>query len=261
MPLVRPGDKPVASKDAAIQVLHGVPDAAVDLYVDGRAIATGFTAGTIAGPIDLPAGDYDVALFAAAAAGAPALASDRTDKALVAQSVAVGNEPTSLVAHLNETGAVTLSAFPEKLSLIGPGQSRVMLRHLMATGPVAVSVNGKTIGTVAPGNEIATEVEAGPALIEFVGADGQVLTTANVKVADGELAALSAIGSPKDKSAEVVIQRYSGLSTAPVNVPTGDSGLLGTDSDQFGVRLVYGLMIALALSGGFVAFRRQRSWS
>ena len=257
-PLVRSGGVPAS--DAAVQVLHGVPGAVVDVYVNGEALTTGFKTGDIAGPVKLGPGSYDVALFATQA-NAPTALSDRTDKPLIAQKVTVGADPATLVAHLDAQGNPTLSAFKEDLSEVAPGQSRIVFRNLMANGAVDASVNGKIVGPVAAGQEIATVVPAGLAKIEFVGDDGKVLTSANVTVGDGELASLSAIGAPASSTAQIVIQRYTGLSTAPAGVPTGDSGLLGLDNDQTGLRMVYGLMVILALSGGVVAFRRQRSWS
>ena len=257
-PLVPEGG--LKASQAAVQVLHGVPGAQVDVYVNGQALTTGFKTGEIAGPVKLTAGSYDVALFAADPK-APAAAADRTDKPLISQKVTVGAEPATLVAHLDDKGQPTLTAFKENLSAVAPGQSRVVLRNLMADGPVDASVNGTIVGTIAAGEEASAVVPAGTAKVEFVGDDGKVLTSANVTVGDGELASLSAIGAPASSTAQIVIERFTGLSTAPAGVPTGDSGLLGLDDDQTGLKLVYGLMVVLALSGGVVAFRRQRSWS
>ncbi len=248
------------ASQAAVQVLHGVPGAQVDVYVDGKALTTGFKTGEIAGPVKLTAGSYDVALFAADPK-APLASADRTDKPLLAQKVAVGAEPATLVAHLDDKGQPTLTPFKEDLSPVAPGQSRVVLRNLMADGPVDASVNGTIVGTIAAGEVASAVVPAGTAKVEFLGDDGKILTSANVTVGDGELASLSAIGAPASSTAQIVIERFTGLSTAPAGVPTGNSGLLGLDEDQTGLRLVFGLMVVLALSGGVVAFRRQRSWS
>ncbi|MDH5290845.1 MAG: DUF4397 domain-containing protein [Acidimicrobiia bacterium] len=250
----------MAASQAAVQVLHGVPGAEVDVYVNGKALTTGFKTGEIAGPVKLTAGSYDVALFTADAK-APESSSDRADKAIVEQKVTVGADPATLVAHLDDQGQPTLTAFKEDLSAVAPGQSRVVLRNLMADGPVDASVNGSIVGSIAVGQEVSAVVPAGTAKVEFVGDDGKVLTSANVTVGDGELASLSAIGAPASSTAQIVIERFTGLSTAPAGVPTGDSGLLGLDGDQTGLKLVYGLMVVLALSGGVVAFRRRRSWS
>lgn len=249
---------PIAMGDAGIQVLHGLPGVEADVYVNGEAIATGFTAGTIAGPIAMEAGDYEVVLYEATDL-APANAGDRTDEPLMTQMVPVGASAASVVAHLDESGQMAISPFLEQLSPVDPGQGRIMIRHLMATGEADAAVAGEPVGSLAPGEEAAVEVDAGSVLVEILGTDGAVLATATVPVDDGELVSLTAIGSPGDDSAELVIQRYTGLSTAPVAVQTGDSGLLGLGDDNTGQLVAYGLMAVLALSGGVVALRRQRS--
>lgn len=252
---------PIPSKDAAVQILHGVPKTPVDLYVNGKALATNFTTGSIAGPVKLAPGNYQVALYAAIP-NAPKDTSARTDAALLDKSVTVGTDPATVVAYLGQDGKPAVSAYTERFSTLPAGRSRVLVRHLMSFGPAEVFVNGKSIGTVKPGDETSADVAAGSALVELKGPDGQSVYKATVKVPAGELASFTAIGSPADKSAELMLQRFTGLQqAAPAAVPTGDSGLLGLGEDQTGLRLVYGVMTLLALSGGFVLFRRQRSLS
>ena len=50
---------------AKLSVLHGVPDLTVDVWVNGERTLDDFTPGTLAGPLDLPAGTYSVAITAA----------------------------------------------------------------------------------------------------------------------------------------------------------------------------------------------------
>src|SRR5690625_3275750 len=51
--------------NAALSVLHGVPDLVVDVYVDGERTLDDFEPGDLAGPLELPAGTYSVAITAA----------------------------------------------------------------------------------------------------------------------------------------------------------------------------------------------------
>jgi hypothetical protein len=258
--LAATADGPIATSDAAVQLLHGLPGTDVDAYLDGEAVAASFEAGTIAGPIELAPGSHDLQLFASADV-APLNAEDRTDQPLVAGTVAIGEDPISIVAHLDAGGGMAISTFPEDMAELEPGSGRLTIRNLMAGDEVDAAVDGGVIGSLAPGEEAVVEVAAGAVLVELLGADGVTIDTHTVNIDDGELASLSAIGAPSDGSAEVVIQRYTGLSTAPVAVPTGNSGLLGTSDGQAGLWIAYGLMVALVLSGGLVAFRRQRSLS
>lgn len=255
--LVPMADGPIEASEAGIQVLHGVPGAEVDVYVNGEAIATGFKAGTIAGPIAMEPGDYEVALYSATDLP-PADMAARSDEALLTQMVPVGGSAASVVAHLDADGSVTISPFLEQLSAVDPGQGRIMIRHLMATDSAQATVDGEVVGSLEPGEEAAVEIEAGTVDVAIIGADGTVLGAASVVVDDGELVALSAIGVPGDSS-KLVIQRYSGLSTAPAAVPTGNSGLLDVGSDEVGIRLSYGLMVVLALGGAVIAVRRKRA--
>ncbi len=246
----------MAAEDAKVQLLHGVPGIDTDVYVDGEAIAAEFGSGSVAGPIELDPGSHAIALFAASSS-VPASSDDRTDDSLATSTLQVGSKPASLVAHFDESGDISLSVFSEDLRPLDPGAGRVNLRHLMEAETVDSYVDGELVATLGPGEELAVEVGAGSILVEFKGEDGTVMTAATVVAADGELASLSAIGSPADETAEIVIQRYSGLSTAPAGVPTGNSGLLGGDEDTTGLRMVYGLMIVLMASGVVVMLRRR----
>ena len=255
--LVPMADGPIAASEAGIQVLHGVPGTEVDVYVNGEAIATGFESGTIAGPIAMEPGDYEVALYPATDLP-PANSADRSDEALFTQMVPVGGSAASVVAHLDEGGEIAISPFLEQLSAVDPGQGRIMIRHLMAAGDAEATVDGEVVGSLAPGEEAAVEVDAGSVDVEITGSNGDVLASATVAVDDGELVSLSAIGAP-GSSAELVVQRYSGLATAPAAVPTGDSGLLDGGSDDLGIQLSYGLMVFFVLGGAVLAVLRRRA--
>jgi hypothetical protein len=49
--------------NAALSVLHGIPDTPVDVYVNGELTLDDFQPGDLAGPLDLPAGDYEVEVW------------------------------------------------------------------------------------------------------------------------------------------------------------------------------------------------------
>ena len=48
-----------------VTVVHGIPGLTVDVYVNGALTLEDFQPGDVAGPLDLPAGDYDLAITAA----------------------------------------------------------------------------------------------------------------------------------------------------------------------------------------------------
>jgi len=83
---------------ASLSVLHGVPDLTVDVWVDGTRTLDDFTPGSLAGPLDLPAGAHSVAITAADAADASSPAIGPVDLTLDA-----GTSYTA-VAHLDAAG-------------------------------------------------------------------------------------------------------------------------------------------------------------
>ena len=64
-----------AEAPAKLSVLHGVPGLTVDVYVNNELTLDDFEPGDLAGPLELPAGTYTVAITAsdAADASAPAI--------------------------------------------------------------------------------------------------------------------------------------------------------------------------------------------
>ena len=53
-----------APGDAQLSVLHGIPGVTVDVYVDGAEAIPDFEFETLVGPLTLPAGTYDVGIYA-----------------------------------------------------------------------------------------------------------------------------------------------------------------------------------------------------
>ena len=65
-----------AQETGSVYVVHGIPDTPVDVYVDGKKAIDDFKPISEQGPVDLPAGNHEVKLFAADAAdgsGTPVL--------------------------------------------------------------------------------------------------------------------------------------------------------------------------------------------
>src|SRR3712207_4848342 len=94
-----------AASGAKLSVLHGVPDLTVDVYVDGKRTIDNFKPGTLAGPLSLDAGSYEVAITASDA-------EDDSDPAIgpVELELEDGGNYTA-VAHLNTNGNPTATLF------------------------------------------------------------------------------------------------------------------------------------------------------
>ncbi|MGI9595798.1 MAG: DUF4397 domain-containing protein, partial [Acidimicrobiales bacterium] len=251
-------DGPISAEDAGIQLLHGIPGVEVDVYLEGEALAPGFTLGTIAGPAKLDPGDYDVDIYAASES-APASAADRIDDPLIEETVTVGADPATLAAHLDGEGNPVISAFVENLETLEAGTGRVELRHLAAAPAVQATIDGEAAsGMLEPGKSSSIVLTAGEHTIETATADGTPVKAATITVADGELANISIIGAAEADTIDVVVQRYTGLGSAPQAVPTGDSNLLAAGEDPTGLYVLGALTSLMAAAGGFVMIRRNR---
>jgi Domain of unknown function (DUF4397) len=129
-----PGFVTVASAANKIYVVHGIPNVPVNVWVNGGEVLTGFTFGTIAGPLDLAAGDYNVEL-------------KTTDNTAViyAETLTVpagDGWNISIAAHFNALGAPDLTPFINANTGIGDGHARLGVRHAAYAPAVDVVVSG-----------------------------------------------------------------------------------------------------------------------
>jgi hypothetical protein len=247
-----------AADTSSVSIVHGIPGQPVDVYVNGAKTLSNFQPATIAGPLDLKAGSYDVALTKP---GEPVSAA-----ILSAQGLAVpAGKNLSLVAHLSASGKPTLTAFVNDTSAVGAGKARIVVRHTAAAPAVDVRANGQTIfsGLTNP-NEASAVVPAGTykADVVLAGTSTVVIGPASLDLAAGTSTIVYAIGSATDKSLAVVVQTIRGLGGAPSGVPAGTGGLAA----DHGLSAWWPLMLAagalLIIGGGArltVTRRRTRT--
>ena len=101
-----------AEDNAMLSVLHGVPDLVVDVYVNDELQIDDFQPGDLAGPLELPAGTYSVAITASDAADASSPAIGPVDLPLEA-----GGNYTA-VAHLDADGNPTATLFTNERAML-----------------------------------------------------------------------------------------------------------------------------------------------
>jgi hypothetical protein len=82
-----------AAGTSEVSILHGVPGLTVDVYANGNKVVSDFTPGTLAGPLTLPEGSYNLAVF-------PAGADSKATPAIKADGVAEPISPWSLILTL-----------------------------------------------------------------------------------------------------------------------------------------------------------------
>lgn len=204
--------------DAALSVLHGVPDLVVDVYVDGERTLDDFEPGDLAGPLELPAGTYSVAITAADA-------EDDSEPAIGPVDLRLeGGMNYTAVAHLDADGEPTATLFTNDITQTAAGEGRLTVRHTAAAPAVDILAGDEAVVTdLANPDEASLDLPAGtvPAAVAAAGTTDPVLGPADVTVTEGALTIVYAWGSLEDDSLELAVQTVEGLHSAPAGVPTG----------------------------------------
>ena len=237
-----------AEGNAMLSVLHGVPDLTVDVYVNDELTLDDFAPGDLAGPLELPAGTYSVAITASDAADASSPAIGPVDLPLDA-----GGNYTA-VAHLDAEGTPTATLFTNDVSDIAAGQGRLAVRHTAAAPAVDVLAGGEAVisGLENP-DEATLDLPAGvvPASVAAAGTTDPVIGPADVDVAEGALTIVYAWGSLEDENLALAVQTVTGMHSSPDGVPAGAAGLVATNSPEQQIRtwaaVGFGMLALIAL--------------
>lgn len=210
-----------AQEDGNVTVVHGVPDLLVDIYVNGDLTLEDFEYGQVAGPLTLPAGDYDIEVFAADSDP------DATDAALESTVTLPGGADATILANLDADGAPGLSVFVNDTTDIDAGHGRVTVRHTAAAPNVDVLADGGVLfGDVANGAEGVAVVPAATYAVQVVpaGATEPVVFETDLAIPEGVNVIVHAIGSLDAGNFTVAVQTIEGLQGAPTGVPSGTGG-------------------------------------
>ena len=242
---------------AQLSVLHGIPDTPVDVYVNGDLTLDNFQPGDLAGPLDLPAGDYEVALTApdAADASSPVLGP-------ATLTLAAGKNYTA-AAHLNEEGDPALKAFENNTATTAAGQGRLTVRHVAAAPAVDILAGGApVIEDLTNPNESTLDLPASTvsAAVALAGTTEPVLGPADVAIQDGVLTIVYAWGSAEDDNLALAVQTISGLHSNPGGVPSGTAGYLAQRdaTTSFIAMAGVGALAIAAAAGSALAVRRRQ---
>lgn len=244
---------PAAAADTAeLSVLHGIPNTTVDVYVNGALTLDDFTPGTLAGPLDLPAGSYALAITApdAADASAPIIGPVNVD-------LAAGGNYTA-VANLDASGAPTANFYTNDLSTVAPGKAHLTVRHDAAAPAVDVLANGSPVITNLenPG-EKTLAVDAGTisASVAAAGTTAPVIGPADLTLPEGTHTFVYAWGSLADGNLALATQTIGGMESAPNAVPSA----LEASEDGNGAALAAGASVAVMLLVGAAAVARRNN--
>jgi hypothetical protein len=232
--------------EATVSVLHGVPGLTVDVYANGEELIPDFEPGTLTDPLTLPAGTYDLQVFA------DGDTPDSADPAIEASGVEVpAGANATVVAHLDAEGNPTLSPFVNDTSATAPGESRLTVRHTAAAPAVDVRADGEVLfaGLTNP-NEDSGDVPAGTYSADVVleGTEDVAIGPADLDLAEGTSTIVYAWGSAEEGNLDLAVQTIDGLHSAPAGVPGGEAGLAPESDGIPAWALGLGLTSALALA-------------
>lgn len=245
------GSASAATGTATVSILHAVPDLTVDVYANGEEVVGDFTPGTLTDPLQLPAGNYDLAVYPAGADPAT------TQPAISANGVTVpAGANVTVTAHLGADGAPTLTPFVNSAVDLAPGEAELTVRHTAAAPAVDVRAGGTAVltGLTNP-NEAQVTVPAGTvsADVTLAGTDQVVIGPADLTLPEGTNTIVYAWGSAEAGNLQLATQSISGGGSMPAGVPSGEAGLADT-----GVSGWVAGAGALALVGAGVAFVATR---
>jgi hypothetical protein len=207
-----------AQDTGTVYVVHGIPDTPVDVYVDGQRALDDFAPGTAQGPLDLPSGPHQVAVF-------PADAADGSGQALLSAEAEVpagGN--VTLAAHLTAQGQPALTPLVNEVGAVPAGEARVVVRHLAAAPAVDVLAGGQpVVRNLTNPNQEALEVPAGTvtAAVAAAGTTEPVIGPADLTLREGTTTFVHAVGSLEQGNLQLVTFTVSGSDSAPHGVPAG----------------------------------------
>jgi len=236
-----------AAGTAEVFVVHGIPGLPVDVYVNGALTLDNFQPETVAGPLDLPPGTYNVAITAADAPDASA-------PLLTASADLADGKSYTLVAHLTADGKPTITPYGNDISTISAGQTRLVVRHDAAAPAVDVRAGGAVVlaGVTNP-QEGVLNIPAGTVEADVVlaGTSTVAIGPASVNLAEGSATFVHAVGSAADGTLALVSFVIPGLHSAPGGVPAGTGP---ADSPAGTIALV--VMLTLGMAAAVVGGRR-----
>ncbi len=225
-----PGSALASAAPAAqdkVYVVQGVPGAAVDVSVDGKAVKSNVAAKAIIGPLSLGAGKHTVTFKAA----------DWT----VSSTVNVSRPSSDVVLHwpADMTKKPVVSVFGNDLAPVGTDKGRLTVVHAAVVPPADIRVNNKVLfSNIANGEFLTADVPAATYSVEVVptGQAGKpLLGPVDLPVAKGALTRVFAIGEPSNGSMDAVVQVLPVAtkgSAAPGSVDAGSAGLVATSTPE-----------------------------
>jgi hypothetical protein len=188
--------------DATVYVVHGIPDVAVDVAVDGDCAIENFMFGDQVGPIMLPAGDHTITITVDDEMGP-------CEGGFVFEATVpfMADENVTVIAYLDEMGDPTAGKFDNDFSRTDPGKARLLVHHTAAAPMVDISVArdmdamfDAAISDFANGDQVVTQLRPGEWYVSIAaaGTTDPVLGPALVELKPFTAYRIFAVGSLAD---------------------------------------------------------------
>jgi hypothetical protein len=245
---------------AVVTVVHGLRGVVADIYIDNTLVLPAFQPERVTDPVTIAAGPHHVDIRVT---GKPATAPPD----VAADIVVPPGSRTSVVAHLNASGAPTVTAYVDDVSPVPAGQTRAVVRHTAAAQPVDVALDQTVVAAALaePGGSTATVAPATYQVSVWQpGTQNPVAPPQPVTLTEGSETVMYLIGSQQANTLTWVAEQISDLDTPPNKVQTGDSGLAadggGTSVPYLPVAAAAGLAgVGLVIAADIRRRRRRTS--
>ena len=227
---------------AMVSVVHGIEDTPVDIYANGEPVdgLQGFEFGSYAGPLMLPAGDYEIDVFPAGTSDTPVLEFDGPLN---------DGDNVTLVAHPTGDDGIALTPFANDVSPSEAG-ARATVVHAANAPTVSILAGGDpVIEDLSLGDSGSVEVPGGTYDIDIASGGEVVLEVGDTDFAAGQNTTIYAVGTFPD-TFELVPATFQ-LEAADASNP-GEAGL-STDNSALALTAA-GLMV---LAGMALGLRRR----
>jgi len=243
-----------AQQTGSVYVVHGVPDVDVDVYVNGEKALENFKPQDIAGPLNLAAATYQIAITPT---GSPI-----GDAVIRGSATLPAGANVSLVAHLDAAGTPILTAFVNDTYELVDGSARLEVRHTAQAPAVDVLANGDVVfpNLANPKAGGPADVPAGDYAVT-VNAAGTTVTAfdaGTLSLEAGNYYMVYAVGAFPTSFSVLphVIAATSGK--APTLIATGDGGLAGSGGFPMWAAALLALGSLAMLAGAPVLVRSAK---
>jgi Domain of unknown function (DUF4397) len=209
---------PALDGTGTVTLVHAVPGLIADVSVDGKVVLTGFTASRVTDPVTLSAGEHTVTLKAD---NGP----DAGKVVLTATLNVIAGTTSTAVVGLTPNGTPKAYVFPEMPIAVPNGQAAVVVRHVAATGPIKLMVDGAALpGTLSNGATETTDAAPGTHHVVVQSAAGTtILAAQSAPLQADRVTTLYLTGSQQASTLTwVATNRLASSLTSLSAIPTGD---------------------------------------